>query len=114
VQRDRDRIFDVEKIARLLAVANAGPVALEEFHRAVGRDLLVGLRDDTAHVALVIFVGSVDVEELQADDAVEDALAARPQIEELFGVAVHVERREAVGLEIFAQVRFARTVRRGG
>ena len=39
-----------------------------------------------------------------AYDALEHALAPRPQIEELLRIAVHVERREAVRLEIFAQI----------
>jgi len=110
VQRDRDRILHVEEVARLLAVVNAGPVALEQLHRPLGRNLFVGFRDHAAHVALVIFVGTVDVEELQPHDAIEDAFAPRPQIEELLRVAVHVQRREAVGIEVFAQIRFARTV----
>lgn len=43
------------------------------------------------HLALVVLVGAVHVEELHAGDALEQILAVGPQIEHLLGITVHVE-----------------------
>ena len=57
------------------------------------------LRDDALHAALVIFVGTVDVEELQADPLRRPAvrrgqLRAHPAVEQQFAPAIGIERAQ--------------------
>ena len=58
-------------------------------------DLTVGLDHHALHGALVVFVGAVNIEEFQADHLAVQFLPQQPEVEELLGVAVHVQRREA-------------------
>src|SRR5581483_114813 len=113
-RRDRRRVLDVQEVARLLAVPDALAVAPEELDRAALADLLVRLRHDAAHRALVVLVRAVDVEVLDAHRALEQPFAPHPQIEEVLRVPVHVQRAQRVRIEILAHVGLARAVRRGG
>ena len=109
---DRRRVLDVEEIARLLAVGDTGAVALEQLDRAAVADLLVRFGDDAAHRALVVLVGAVHVEVLEPDRALQQLLAPQPQVEQVLGVPVHVERAQRVRIEVLAHVVLARAVRR--
>ena len=59
------RIFDIDEIPQLLAVPVVRTVGFEKAHQALVAHLGIGLVDDTAHIALVVFVGAEDVEILQ-------------------------------------------------
>lgn len=86
-----DGVFDVEKVAHLFAVLVVGMMTFEELDFAVVADLIEGFVDDGAHVAFVVFVGAVDVEVFQSDDVFVDPGALGVEVEEVFGVAIHVE-----------------------
>src|SRR5205823_6669315 len=60
------RIIDIDKIALLIAVRDALVMRLEQLHRTARFDVLESARQHAHHRALVIFIGSEHVEELQA------------------------------------------------
>ena len=57
-------------------------------------DLVKGFENDAGHVALVIFIGAEHVEKLDARHLIFQLVPQNPQIENLLGVAVHVDRSE--------------------
>ena len=93
VEGHRGGVFNVEEVAHLLAVPVVGSVGFEEADEPFLLRLRGGLVDERAHVGLVVFVGAVDVEVLEPDD-LSSQPAPRVQVEEVLGVAVHVERPE--------------------
>lgn len=112
VEQEEDHLHDVlhiHEIAFLLAVGVLGAAGLEELHGPGVANLLERAADHAAHRPLVAFVRAEDVGELHARDGVHEAVADRPQVEHLLGVAVHVqrtERRDAVervGVALFAR-----------
>jgi len=93
---DRHRILHVEKIPLLAAVGVFRPIGAEEFESARLLDLPVGLAHHRAHLALVVFIGTEHIEELQAGQGVEHPFPAGPEVEKMLGVAVHIERLQPV------------------
>ncbi len=78
-------------------MAEAGAVGLEESHLPRVPDLEEGFAHDALHLRLVVLVGAEDVEELDPHDLAEEPVAHHPQVEELLGVAVHVDGPELRG-----------------
>src|SRR5690606_11321882 len=73
--------------------------------------------DDAPHLSLVCLVRPENVEVLETGDGGEEAAPGRPEVEELLGVAVHVERSQPPesldGLVGVAHTLLARAIRRG-
>lgn len=95
-----DGVFHVEEVAHLLAVLVVRAVGFEELHFAGVQDLAAGLMNKAAHVGLVVFVGAIDVEVLEADDLRQPAFTFCVEVKEVLGVAVHVERAQLVNVRL--------------
>jgi len=81
----------------LTAIGIGGAVGLEEPDSPRGLDLAEGLVDDAPHVALVVLVGAEDIEEFQPGDGLFQAPLQDPEIEDLLGIAVHVDGLQGGG-----------------
>ena len=90
-EHDVDAVLHIHEIAHLAAVGVLRAVGLEQAERAGFAQLGESLAGHALHLALVVLVGAVHVEELHAGDALEQILAVGPQIEHLLGITVHVE-----------------------
>ena len=89
-------VLEIHEIAALAAVRAAGAVGFEQPHRPAGLDLRVRLADHAFHVALVVLVRAENIEEFQRRKPREQTLALGPQIEEMLGIAVGIERAQPV------------------
>ena len=114
VQRHLDGVLHIEEVAQLFAVLELGLVALEELHASGAQNLLVGLVDERAHLALMIFVGPENVEVFHAHDARQPADALRMQVEQVFGVAIHVQRPQPVQVLVLVVHALRSVAIRGG
>jgi hypothetical protein len=52
--------------------------------------------DEAAHLGLVVFVRTENVIIFETDDLVEETAALGEEVEEVLGVAIHVEGTQAV------------------
>ena len=93
-------VLDIDEVAQLGAVGIALLVRLEQADGFSTCDQLGILGHQAAHVALVVFVRSVDVEELHAGPLRRAVAFYRtlhgPFVELMLGPAVQVERRQLV------------------
>ena len=83
MDRHRDGILHIDEVAHLLSVLVVGSVAAKEADLTRLLDLLVGLGDQAAHLSLVPFVGTKDVEVFDAGDLIKPAIALRMEVEEV-------------------------------
>jgi hypothetical protein len=84
-------VLHVNKITDLLPVAIFFFIGLEKPDLARFPDLVEGFKDHTGHVALVVLIGTEDIEEFDTCDLLFRLLFQHPQIENLLGIAVHVD-----------------------
>lgn len=84
-------IVNVDEIAGLLAVGATGAVGIEQSDLAAPARLVEGPGNPSAHLALMVLAGAVDVEELEPRDSIKQSGAHRPQVEETLGAALRDE-----------------------
>ena len=89
-----DDVFDVYEIPHLSTISVFLFVRLEELDLACTLDLLEALMHHASHVALVVFVGPVDVEEAETRNFFLEAVFQDPDVEIQFGLSVRIERLE--------------------
>ena len=58
-------------------------------------DLAVGLGHHALHGALMVFIGAVDVKKFETGHLALQMLPQQPEVKQLFGIAVHVQRPQA-------------------
>ena len=97
----RDGIVDIDEIAALLAVADAGAMRLEQLDRLAGLCVVEFLGDEAHHRALVVLVRAEHVEELAARPLRRHLLFARDtlgerEIEQMLAPTVEIHRLEAL------------------
>ena len=87
-------VFYIDKIAHLPAICIVWAAGFKKPQPSGGRYFLVGLAGHAAHVALVVFVGAINIEKFKAGHTVVQLVVQQPQIKQVFGIAVHVQRLE--------------------
>src|SRR5262245_43611678 len=94
-----DDVINEHKVARLMAVGDVRPMALEEPDAPGCANLIERLDDDARHRSFVPLAKPVDVEKLEAAPLLwmpaGAFLGERPQVELQLGIAVCVERLQS-------------------
>ena len=85
-------ILHIHEVAHLAAVRVFGFVAFEKPDASCVLDFIERLANEAAHVALVIFIWTENIEVFDANDVIEDPLAHRVEVEEVLRVAVEIQR----------------------
>ena len=73
-----------KSFAHLPAVFIFRHVGFEKAHKALFLNLMKGFVDHATHVALVLFVGAVNVKIFETDNFIEYVFASCPKVEKVF------------------------------
>src|ERR1700734_678233 len=96
-----DRIFDVNEIARLFAVADPGTVRFEQTYRPAGLGVGETLGDEAHHLAFVVFIRAEHVEEFKSHPLRRQFALTRGafddgEVEQMLAPAVEVHRLQSL------------------
>src|SRR4051812_20503175 len=89
-----------------MAIGDIAGIAFEERNASGVTDLAKGFMNDAAHIALMRFVGSEDIEVFQPGDERQETLALSKAIEHVLGVTVHVQRAQRGKRKVLSKVYF--------